>query len=298
MAPAGQRPADTYNGTRLSLDHLEQRRDRTFRRLPHLRVQTATRALRFINEVGLASLFALRDLNLPCLWLAVCGRRNPQFPQHSHVDPEVSLAWNLKDALPAQGKVFYAKLIRGRPTFVAWDIFPDVYRLSGPSRDYVSEFRDGLLSPAAKTILDALHRKRPQETFELKLATSLARPSQRQVFDRAMAELQQRLYVSMCEVRYDPFTYVWDLVQARFPRHIAAARQRRPRDAARTLAQRYLEAVLYASEQQLSSVVGDRSQARQAIADLVRDGLLRRDCHIEGLTGTWVVLAAALPLHP
>jgi hypothetical protein len=275
------------------LEQLEALRDRTFRRLPALRVQGSVRALRFINEVGLASLFATRGLNLPCLWVAVCGRRDPQFPHHSHHDPEVGLAWTLKDQLPAQGKVFYAKLIRGKPTFVAWDLFPDVYRLFGPQRDYLRQYRDGLLSPAAKAILDALHRKRPQETFELKLATNLARPSQRPTFDAAMAEVQQRLYVAMREARYDPFTYLWDLVDARFPEPVATARKRRLPDAAHQLARRYLESVVYATPAQLVSVIGDRSLAESAIADLVRTGMIDAACSVEGLRGRWLVLSAA-----
>ncbi len=277
----------------VSIEAFERLRDRTFCRLPVLRVQGPVRAVRFINAVGLASLFATRSLNLPCLWVAVCGRRDPQFPHHSHHDPEVSLAWNLKDRLPAEGKVFYAKLIRAKPTFVAWDVFPDVYRLFGPQRDYLKHYRDGLLSPAAKVILDALHRKRPQETFELKLATNLARPSQRRVFDAAMAEVQQKLYVAMRAVRYDPFTYVWDLVDARFPAPVAAARRRRPREAAHRLAQRYIESVIYATRAQLLSILGDRSRLDQAVCDLVRDGVIDADCHIRGLPGRWLAASPA-----
>lgn len=277
-----------------AIEHLERLRDRSLRRLPRLRVQNAARALHFINEVGLASLFATRGLNLPCLWLAVCGRRAPQFPQHSHHDPEVALAWNLKDRLPAEGKVFYAKLIRGKPTFVAWDIFPDVYRLFGPERDYLSAYRDGLLSPAAKAILDALHRQRPQDTFALKLAANLARPGQRRIFDAAMADLQRRLYVAMREVRYEPFTYVWDLVEARFPIPIAAARSRRPREAARALTQRYLQAVIYATERQVQSILGERARTRQAIADLVRSGVVTADCTITDVPGKWLVWMPAV----
>jgi len=283
----------TNDGDCLSLEELEALRDHTLRRLPALRVQGAGRALRFINEVGLATLFATRSLNLACLWVAVCGRREPQFPHHTHHDPEVGLAWDLKDRLPAEGKVFYAKLIRGKPTFVAADLFPDVYRLFGPRRDYVGAYRDGLLSPAAKAILDALHRKHPQETFELKLNTNLARPSQRRVFDAAMAEVQQRLYVAMREVRYEPFTYVWDLVEARFPGAVAAARQRRPRAAARTVAQRYLEGVIYATPQQLSAVLGQRSLLDRTVADLRHDRVITTDCRIDGLPGTWLVAGRA-----
>jgi hypothetical protein len=277
-----------------SLAALEQLRDRTLRRLPHLRVQGPARAVRFINDVGLASLFATRGLNLACLWVAVCGRRDPQFPHHSHHDPEVSLAWNLKDQLPAAGKVFYAKLIRGKPTFVAWDLFPDVYRLFGPQRDYVKEFRDGLMAPAAKAILDALHRKRPQETFELKLNTNLARPSQRRMFDAGMAEVQQKLYVAMREVRYDPFTYVWDLVEARFPERVAAARRIRHRAAASTLARRYLEAVIYASRAQLQSVLGRRVRVEEVVIDLVRERVIDAEGCIDGLPGRWLTASPAL----
>lgn len=278
-----------------SLEYLERLRDRTLRRLPSLRVHSAAGALRFINEVGLASLFATRGLNLPCLWVAVCGRREPQFPEHSHHDPEVGLAWDLKDQLPAEGKVFYAKLVRGKPTFVAWDVFPDVYRLFGPKRDYVAEYRDGLLSPPAKVILDALHRRRPQETFELKLATGLARPRQRRTFDAAMAELQQKLYVAMSEARYEPFTYVWDLVAARFPEPVAGARRRRLREAARAVAQRYLQAVIYANAHQLQTVLGERGRTKQAIADLVRAGVIEADRQIDGLAGKWLLLTATAP---
>lgn len=281
----------------VSLEQLERLRDRTLRRMPSLRVQGPVRAVRFVNEVGLASLFATQGLNLPCLWVAVCGRRDPQFPQHSHHDPEVGLAWNLKDQLPAEGKLFYAKLVRGKPTFVAWNLFADMYRLFGPQRDHLAEYRDGLLSPAAKAIVEALHRKRPQETFELKLATNLARPSQRQIFDRAMAEVQQKLYVAMREARYDPFTYLWDLVEARFPNLVAAARDRTPEHAAKAVAERYLGAVVYASRMQLLSVVGGRAAFERVARALVRAHVVETDCGIEGLPGNWLVLSRRKRAH-
>ena len=272
-----------------TLAQLEAWRDRTFRRLPALRVQGPQRALTFINDVGLASLFATRGLNLPCLWVAVCGRRDPRFPHHSHHDPEVGLAWNLKDELPAAGKCFYAKLIRGKPTFVAWDLFPAVYRLFGPQRGYAREYRDGLLAPAAKAIVDALRQDGPQETFRLKLATNLARPSQRRAFDTALADLQRRLYVSMREVRYDPFTYVWDLVATRHRERVRDARTLRPDAAARELVRRYLRAVVYASPRDVISVVGDRRRALAVIAALARAGEIQVDCAIDGLAGKWIV---------
>jgi len=274
----------------LRLDDLDSLRDRTFRRLPKLRVRTAASALRFVNEVGFASLF-VSGLNLPCLWVAVCGRRDPEFPQHSHHDPEVGLAWNLKDELPAARKVFYAKLVRGKPTFVALDLLPDVLCLRRSRRDYRQDYRDGLLSPAAKAILDALHEKRPQETFELKLATNLMRPAQRRTFDNALAELQQRLEVVMCEARYEPtFTYLWDLVDARFPDAVRMARRQRPDAAARRVAQRYLDAVVFAKPEHVQAVTGNHV-ARNTIEKLVHEQTLLADQSIDGLPGRWLVTA-------
>ena len=269
---------------------IERRRDRTLRRLPALSVAGRRRASQFLDEAGLASLFAYRQLNLPCLWVAVCGRRDPVFPHHSHHDPEVGLAWNLKDQLPEAGEVFYAKLLRGKPTFVAWSLFPAVYRLFGPRVDHQAAFRAGLLSPAAKAILDALHRQHPQETLALKLATNLARPSQRRVFDAAIAELQQTLHIAMAEVRYDPsFTYVWDLVATRHAARLRAARAIDEAEAAVTVLRRYLAAVVAATPNDVAMVVGGRARAERALATLADDGRVDIGTAIDGRGGKWVV---------
>lgn len=268
---------------------IERRRDRTLRRLPALRVAGRRRALQFLDESGLASLFAYRQLNLPCLWVAVCGRRDPVFPHHSHHDPEVGLAWNLKDQLPEAGEVFYAKLLRGKPTFVAWSLFPAVYRLFGPRADHHAAFRAGLLSPAAKAILDALQRRRPQETLALKLATNLARPSQRRAFDAAIAELQRTLRIAMVEARYDPFTYVWDLVAVRHAQRLRAAHGLGEAEAALAVLRRYLGAVIAATPNDAALVVGGRARAERALATLAGEGVVESGAAIQGRGGRWVV---------
>jgi hypothetical protein len=268
---------------------IESRRDRTLWRLPALRVAGPQRALRFLDEAGLASLFGYRLLNLPCLWVAVCGRRDPVFPHHSHHDPEVGLAWRLKDQLPAAGRVFYGKLLRGKPTFVAWEVFPAVWRLFAPPGDYRAAFRAGRLSPAAKQILDALHRQHPQETFALKLAANLARPSQRRTFDAAMAELQTTLHICMAEVRYDPFTYVWDLVAARYAEHVRAARRVTEAQAAVAVLRRYLAGVIAATANDVAMVVGGRLRADRALAKLVAQGVVEVGVPIAGRGGKWIV---------
>ena len=279
----------------LDADSIEARRDRTFRRLPALRVGGRARAMQFLDQAGLASLFAYRQVNLPCLWVAVCGRRDPVFPRHSHHDHGVWLAWNLKDELPKAGRVFYAKLLRGKPTFVAWDLFPAVYRLFHPPGDYRAAYRAGRLSPVAKAILDALHARAPQETFALKLATGLARPSQRRAFDAAVTELQRGLYICMSEVRYDPFTYVYDLVETRHPAPVRAARRLREDAAALAILRRYLANVIAATPNDAALVVNGRARAAHALHRLAATGAIARDVRIPGWGGRWIV---ARPDHP
>ncbi|MEE9182686.1 MAG: hypothetical protein V3U33_08990 [candidate division NC10 bacterium] len=60
---------------------LEALRDRAFHRLPHLRVRSEKAALRFIQRVGFCFTFSTFGYVLPCLYVAVCGRRHPRWPK-------------------------------------------------------------------------------------------------------------------------------------------------------------------------------------------------------------------------
>lgn len=59
---------------------LEALRDRGFHRLPHLRVRSEKGALRFIQRVGFCFTFRTFGYVLPCLYVAICGRRHPRWP--------------------------------------------------------------------------------------------------------------------------------------------------------------------------------------------------------------------------
>src|SRR5512138_2160202 len=95
---------------------IEAWRDRSFRRSPGLRVRGEQSAARFVDDVGFC--FTLSDFGLPVpsLYTAVCGRRHPRWPRHTHHDPEIGLTWNLKDRLPARRRCYYGKLVKGEPT--------------------------------------------------------------------------------------------------------------------------------------------------------------------------------------
>ena len=52
-------------------------------------------------------------------------------PRHVQKDPESSLTWQIKDELIRRGKVYYAKLARGKATFIAPRMIPHFHAMWG-----------------------------------------------------------------------------------------------------------------------------------------------------------------------
>ena len=74
-------------------EEIERWRDKRHRRLPRLAVITKEDALSFIDEVGFCFAFKSENSELPCLWHAACGMRDPAMPKHTHHDPAISFVW-------------------------------------------------------------------------------------------------------------------------------------------------------------------------------------------------------------
>src|SRR5207237_3121116 len=110
---------------------IEGYRDRSWCREPELRIEDPLAAERFIERVGFCA--ALTDSRRPgpSLYIAVCGRRDAHMPRNVQKDPESSLTWTLKDEIMRRGKVYYAKLARGRATFIAPRLIPYFHTLWG-----------------------------------------------------------------------------------------------------------------------------------------------------------------------
>src|SRR5436305_3636389 len=148
---------------------LVDRRRRRFRQNGVRRVDSARAALAFVESVGLCSTFHVLPDGVPCLWEAVVGRAKPRWPRHSHHDAGVALTWELKNVLPARRRVYYGKLVKGRPVLVALDLFPAFYALvrgRQRARDYRVEYEAGRLSHTAKRLMDVLARHHPLYTRE------------------------------------------------------------------------------------------------------------------------------------
>src|SRR6266496_6672038 len=113
---------------------IEEHRDSRWRREATGQIEEAFDAERFIEQVGFAACMTDSRRPGPSLYVAVCGRRDAVMPRNVQTDPETSLTWQLKDELVKRGKVYYAKLARGKSTFVASRMIPYFHALWGVRR--------------------------------------------------------------------------------------------------------------------------------------------------------------------
>ena len=169
-------------------------------------------------------------------------------PRHVQKDPEASETWLMKDELVRRGKVYYAKLARGKATFLAPRLIPHFHALWGVRK--ADEARR--LSRPARAILAVLRREWEMATADLR---EDAKVRDRATFLRAMDELQAAMIVVPSEVAYVPkFTYIWTLAVSRFPE---ALRQRVPRQTAlREVARSFLAGAAMTVPGELARVTG------------------------------------------
>jgi len=192
-------------------EEFEEHRDNYWRRDGLRQVETAFEAERFIEEIGFAACLTDSRRPGPSLYVAVCGRRDAVMPRNVQKDPEASHTWVLKDELIARGNVYYAKLSRGKATFLAPRMIPHFHAVWGMRR--AEEKRR--LSRAAQKILHVLRREWEMATADLREDSGV---KDRTAFMKGLDELQAAMLVVPSQVFYQPkFTYLWTLAVGRFP---------------------------------------------------------------------------------
>ena len=260
-------------------EEIEEYRDACWRRDATRQVDTAFAAERFIEQVGFAACLTDSRRPGPSLYIAVCGRRDAVMPRHVQKDPEASHAWLLKDELMKRGNVYYAKLARGRATFLAPRMIPYFHAVWGIRR---SE-EERRLSRPARAVLRVLRREWEMSSRDLRDESGV---KDRHAFTTALDELQAAMIVVPSDVLYQPFTYIWTLGVGRFP---DALRRRVTRDVAlREIARCFLSGAGLTVRGELARVtglsrpeagLGNRALVAQGDATMVTTGvyqLIRR----------------------
>jgi hypothetical protein len=189
---------------------IEEYRDEHWRREGMRQIETAFDAEHFIEQIGFAACLTDSRQPGPSLYVAVCGRRDAVMPRNVQKDAEASLTWVLKDEIVKRGKVYYAKLARGKTMFLAPRMIPYFHAIWGVRRS--EEKRR--LSRNAQAVLNVLRKEWEMSTADLR---DESRVKDRKAFTRAVDELQAAMIVVPSEVFYQPkFTYVWTLGVGRF----------------------------------------------------------------------------------
>jgi hypothetical protein len=244
---------------------IEEYRDERWRREATRQIETAVDAERFIEQVGFAACLTDSRRPGPSLYVAVCGRRDAVMPRNVQKDPEASLTWTLKDEIMKRGRVYYAKLGRGKAMFVATRMIPHFHAVWGVRK--ADETRR--LSGTARAILRVLRKEWEMGTADLREESGV---KDRKAFTRGVDELQAAMLVIPSEVIYHPkFTYIWTLGVGRFPD--ALLRRVRRDVALREIARCFLAEAGMTIPGELSRVTGlSRPEAGRGNRALVAEG--------------------------
>ena len=246
-------------------EEIEELRDRHWRREATRVIDNALDAERFIERVGFAACLTDSRRPGPSLYVAVCGRRDAVMPRNVQKDPEASLTWVLKDELVARGKVYYAKLSRGKALFIAPRMIPYFNAIWGVRR----KDETARLSRNARAVLKVLRKEWEMATSDLRQESGI---TDRKSFTAALDELQAAMIVVPSQVVYQPkFTYIWELAIGRFPDELS---QRVKRDTAtREIARCFLTGAGMTLPGELARVTGlSRPEAGIANRALVKEG--------------------------
>jgi hypothetical protein len=257
-------------------EDIEEHRDQCWRREATRQIETAIEAERFIEQVGFAACLTDSRRPGPSLYVAVCGRRDAVMPRNVQKDPEASLTWVLKDELVARGKVYYAKLSRGKALFLAPRMIPYFYAIWGLRRAEEKQ----RLSRHAQAILRVLRKEWEMATADLRAESGV---KDRKTFTAALDELQAAMIVVPSQVVYEPkFTYIWELAIGRFPDELM--RRVKRADAVREIARCFLKGAGMTVPGELARVtglsrpeagLGNRALVAEQYADMLAPGVYR-----------------------
>ena len=237
--------------------------------MPELRVETAIEAEQLVESLGFCGSMTDARRGGPSLYIAVCGRRDAYTPRNVQKDPECSLAWVTKDELMRRGRVYYAKLAKGRSTFIARRLIPHFNAIWGVPRKQEA----GTLSTDARRVLKVLRSEWEMATKDLRQDSGVTDRAQ---FTRVIDELQRTMKVIPGEVLYEPwFTYIWTLAEGRYAEELSVKVKREV--ALCEIARAFLDGAGLTARGELARVTGlSRPDAGKGNQALVKEGYAER----------------------
>jgi len=266
------------NAEQKEVEHaLRKYRTQTFRFDPKLRLRTLDDAVDFVEERGFVTLWPIKGIDLPSLWTAVAGDR----PVSSDHDDPGHVTWGWKDSMLDQRRWYYAKLLRGKATFVSLEVLPNFYALSKRVAD-IDDFREayhaGHLSMEAKLISDAILMNGPTNTVRLRQVTHLTSKGSKSRFNKALSDLQRGLWIlpiGVAEAGSWRYAFIYELLDRWLPEIPEKAHPMTTQNARAALASSYFTSVGAAESSGLQKIMGwSREDTIESILNLQEKNLL------------------------
>lgn len=264
----------------MSIDDLRPRRLANWGQTAATRVPDPEAAARFLDRVGIATLFPASP-EVPNLFHAHVG--DPEATTDSTWDSPSGHVYGWRWDLGRREAAFYSAIVRGRPAWVGWPLLPAVLRLRGELRPPDMLYKHGALSAAARRIVEALAASGGElSTGELKAAGFPTGKAQRAAYLRAVQELDSQLLLAKV---FAPDPEEMDmrhaLVRVRYSDAVAAAERLTAEEALDRVLATYLPQAVYVAPPVLARHLG-------LPLPTLRDGL-------ERLVGRDLVATVALP---
>lgn len=262
--------------TAIDDETLSAYRAHTFHTLPQDQLEDVMGAIDFVNKRGFVFLWPVKGVDLPSLWAAVVGGR----PVESDHDDPGHVTWGWKDSMLGERVWYYAKLLRGKATFVSLNVIPYFYALServGDLDDYMLAYDEGRLTFEEKSVADAILNHGALHTIELRRRSFLEAASAKSRFDRALTSLQRGLWIlpiGIARAGAWKYAFIYELVDRWYPQILDRARVITVKNAFKKLTSIYLDSVGAIEPIKIARLFRWAvDPVRQSLNELEREGL-------------------------
>ena len=233
--------------------------------------RTEKDALALINELGFCWFIDSCEADLPNVRQAT-----PQPFSTQDYDFYASSWWDLKHTLTGRKDCHYAKVLRGRGTFISWECFPFFYAAYSSANDYHHDYRQGILSRDEKRILDLIAQNPEISSRDLRKKFGTVGKDVTRSMDRALQNLQETFRITVAGGSLAGWSlHYWALVEDWVnPEYLT--RQIDPSAARKELVLRYVRMAIAASVGDIAWVFRwKRKDVANLAEDLLKAGRLR-----------------------